>query len=339
MKLKKYPKNPILSPDPKSSWESACRSNPAAWYDGQKVRLLYRAGPDDDRHPIYVGLAESTDGFKFKRASKQPVFGPSKDGFDAGCIEDPRIIQLDGVFYMTYAARMYPPGPYWKKIMPLNAYVPENMKGDTAPAAVKWNLTRSGLAATSDFRNWSRLGPITSAVVDDRDAIIFPEKIGGRFAMLHRPSSWIGPKYGCEKPSIWLSFSDDLLNWPEEHLLAKPAFDWEAAKIGGSTPPIRTDKGWLTLYHGVDSKSVYRTGALLLDLNNPLKILGRTPEPILEPETEEECKGLVDNVVFPCGNVVIGDTLFVYYGAADTCCCVATAKLGELVDYVLANPT
>lgn len=337
MKLNKCSKNPILSPDPKSSWESACRCNPAAWYDGRTVHLLYRAGPDDDRHPIYLGLAESKDGFTFKRVSRKPVFGPSDDGFDAGCIEDPRIIRLGNVYYMTYAARMYPPGPYWKKTMPLNAYVPDGMKDDHAPAAVKWNLTRSGLAATSDFRRWTRLGPITSAVVDDRDAIIFPGKVGGRFAMLHRPSSWVGPKYGCEKPSIWLSFSDDLLNWPEEHLLAQPVFGWEAAKIGGSTPPIRTEKGWLTLYHGVDSQSVYRTGAMLLDLDDPLKILGRTPEPILEPETDEEQKGLVNNVVFPCGNVVIGDTLFVYYGAADTHCCVATAKLKELVDYVAST--
>lgn len=339
MRLTKYSKNPILSPDRKSSWESACTCNPAAWYDGRKVHLLYRAGPDNNRHPIYVGLAESTDGFTFKRVSNKPVFGPSKDGFDAGCIEDPRVIRLGDVFCLTYAARMFPPGPYWKKTMPLNAYVPDSMKGDTAPAAVKWNLTRSGLATTTDFRHWNRLGPITSAVVDDRDAIIFPEKIGGRFVMIHRPSSWVGRKYGCEKPSIWMSFSDDLLNWPEEHLLAQPLFDWEAGKIGGSTPPIRTDKGWLTLYHGVDSKSVYRTGAMLLDLNNPLKILGRTPIPILEPETEQECRGLVNHVVFPCGNVVIGNTLFVYYGAADTYCCVATADLKELVDYVLSNRT
>ena len=338
MKLKKYTKNPILRPIPKSSWESACTCNPAAWYDGDSVKLLYRAGPDDSRHPIYLGLAESADGFTFKRTSKKPVFGPSKDGFDAGCIEDPRVVRLGDIFYVTYAARMFPPGPYWKNTMPLNAYVPDNMKGDATPAAVKWNLTRSGLASTADFRNWNRLGPITSAVIDDRDAIIFPEKTGGRFAMLHRPSAWVGPQYRCEKPSIWISFSDDLLNWHEEHLLAQPLFDWESCKIGGSTPPIRTDKGWLTLYHGVDSHSVYRTGALLLDLNNPLKILGRTPKPILEPETKYECNGLVKNVVFPCGNVVIGDTLFVYYGAADKYCCVATADLEELVKYVLAHP-
>ena len=339
MKLKKYPKNPIISPRTQSPWESACTCNPAAWYDGTKVQLLYRAGPDDERHPVYLGLAESSDGFRFKRVGRKPVFGPSADGFDAGCIEDPRVVRFGDVFYVIYAARMFPPGPYWKNTMPLNAYVPENMKGDTAPAAVKWNLTRSGLASTTDFRNWSRLGPITRADIDDRDAIIFPEKIGGRFAMLHRPSAWVGPQYGCEKPSIWLSFSNDLLCWHEEHLLAQPAFDWEGCKIGGSTPPIRTDKGWLTLYHGVDSQFVYRTGALLLDLDNPLKILGRTPQPILEPEAEYECNGLVKNVVFPCGNVVIGDTLFVYYGAADTHCCVATVRLNELLDYILSNPT
>ena len=338
MKLKKYAKNPILSPDPISSWESACTCNPAAWYDGKKVQLLYRAGPDNDHHPIFLGLAESADGFTFTRTSNHPIFGPSQDGFDAGCIEDPRIIRLGDVFYLTYAARLFPPGRYWEH-KPLNAFVPDCMRGDLSPAAVKWNLTRSGVATTTDFRHWNRLGPITNALIDDRDVILFPERIHGRFVMIHRPCAWIGARYGCEKPSIWMSFSEDLLNWSEEHLLAQPTFDWEGGKIGGSTPPIRTDQGWLMLYHGVDNQSVYRTGAMLLDLNKPLKILGRTRTPILEPETEHECHGLVKNVVFPCGNVVIGDTLFVYYGAADTCCCVATAKLTELVEHILSDRT
>jgi len=338
MKLKRYAKNPILSPDPKSSWESAYTCNPAAWYDGKRFYLLYRAGPDDDVHPIYFGLAESTDGFHFRRADTKPVFGPSENGFDGGCIEDPRIIKIGEVFYVTYAARMTPPGPYWKKTMPLNAYTPKFFQNGSSPAAAKWNLTRSGLAATTDFRKWYRLGPITGATLDDRDAIIFPDRVDGKFAMLHRPSSWVGPEYGCDKPSMWISFSDDLLSWSSEHLLASPAFDWEGHKIGGSAPPIKTERGWLTLYHGVDNEFRYCVGAMMLDLKNPLNILGRTPAPILEPETDYEMNGIVPNVVFPCGNVVVGEELYVYYGAADKYCGVATCKLGELVDHVLSNP-
>lgn len=338
MKLKRYEHNPILRPQPGSAWETAYTCNPAAWYENGKFTLLYRAGPDDDVHPIYFGLAESSDGFHFERVSDQPVFGPSENGFDGGCVEDPRIIRMGDAFLLTYAARVTPPGPYWKKTLPLNAYVPDYLKNGNSPSALKWNLTRTGLAVTRDFRSWIRLGPITNATVDDRDAIVFPERVGGRFVMLHRPATWTGPQYGCEKPSIWISFSDDLLHWAEDHVLAQPVFDWESGKIGGSTPPIRTDKGWLVLYHGVDGNSVYRTGAMMLDLGNPRKIIGRTPRPILEPEEDYEKNGLVKNVVFPCGNVVVDDTLYVYYGGADTVCCAATCKLDELVDYVLGNP-
>jgi predicted GH43/DUF377 family glycosyl hydrolase len=336
MKLKRHKHNPIVAPVAKSTWENICTCNPAAWFDGRKVWLLYRGGPDTDRHPIYLGLAESNDGFTFRRVSDQPVFGPSDNGFDGGCIEDPRIVKFGDTYFVTYAARMFPPAAYWRKKFPLNAFNPP-LPVD-APVAARENLTRSGLAATKDFRTWHRLGPITSADLDDRDVILFPERVNGQFVMLHRPSTWVGPDYGCERPSIWMSFSRDLLCWREEHLLAQPAFDWERGKIGGSTPPIKTEAGWLTLYHGVDENMVYRVGAMLLDAGDPTKIIGRTPQPILEPEAECERVGLVPNVVFPCGNVLIGDELFVYYGAADKYCCVATCRLKELIDYTLANP-
>lgn len=336
MKLKRYDGNPILGPVPGSTWQSACNTNPAAWYDGKKVHLLFRGGPDDNVHRIYFGLAESEDGFHFRRVSDEPVFGPSDNGFDGGAIEDPRIIQFGDTYFVTYAARMYPPGPYWKKIMGLNAHNPTFP--EETPLAVRWNITRSGLAATKDFKTWHRFGPITSASVDNRDAIIFPEKIRGRFFMLHRPGTWTGKRYGCEKPSIWISSARDMLCWKNDHLLAQPVFDWESQKIGGSAPPIKTDKGWLTLYHGVDSNGVYRTGAMMLDLKDPRHVLARTRQPILEPEMDYEKKGIVPNVVFPCGNVVINGTLFVYYGGADKVCAVATAPLKEMVDSVMSDP-
>lgn len=336
IKLKRYEHNPIISPLPDSPWENICTTNPGAWYDGNKVHLLYRGGPDTDKHPIYFGLAESTDGFHFERVTQQPVFGPSENGWDGGCIEDPRIVKFGDTYFVTYAARMFPPAAYWRKKFPLNAFNPD--LPDDAPLAARENLTRSGIAVTNDFRTWQRLGPITPANVDDRDVIIFPEKVGDEFVMLHRPATWVGPQYGCEKPSIWLSFGEDLLCWAEEHLLAQPVFDWECRKIGGGSPPIKTDKGWLVLYHGVDENTVYRVGAIMLDLDDPLKILGRIPYPILEPETDYERVGLVPNVVFPCGNVVIGDELFVYYGGTDKYCCVATCPVDALVEAVLEHP-
>jgi predicted GH43/DUF377 family glycosyl hydrolase len=335
-KLTRFEQNPILGPDTGAEWESAYVTNPGAWYDGKKVWLLYRAGPDTPQHPIYFGLATSTDGFHFKREQTQPIFGPSTDGFDAGCVEDPRIIQFGSTYFVTYAARMFYPGRYWDKSTGLQDFNPA--MPPEAPFAVRANITRSGIALTNDFKTWHRCGPITPANVDDRDVILFPERVDGSFVMLHRPSSWVGEEYGCQKPSIWLSVSDDLLNWETDHLLAQPHYAWESRKIGGSTPPIRTEAGWLTLYHGVDDRNVYRTGALLLDLKNPRRIIGRTPDPILEPEMDYELRGIMPNVVFPCGNVVIGDKLFVYYGGADRVCCVATAPLADLVELLVANP-
>ncbi len=336
MKLRRYDKNPILTPRPDAQWEDACTCNPAAWYDGQKVYLLYRAGTDSTEHPIYLGLAESTNGFDFERVSDEPVFGPSKDSFDGGCIEDPRIIKFGDTYFVTYATRMFYPGSYWTGKIPLNGHNPD--LPEETPRAIHYNFTRSALAATKDFRQWYRLGPITPASVDDRDAIIFPEKVNDKFVMLHRPGTWCGNGYKCEKPSIWISFADDMLCWNSDELLAVPEYDWEQMKIGGSTPPIKTERGWLTLYHGVDEEQIYRTGVMMLDLDDPRKIIARVPEPVLEPEEDYECKGLIPNVVFPCGNVVIGDQLFVYYGGADTTCCVATAPFKEFVDFVLSHP-
>jgi beta-1,2-mannobiose phosphorylase / 1,2-beta-oligomannan phosphorylase len=336
MKLTRFKGNPILTPKPELAWEKACTTNPGAWYDGEKVRLLYRAGPDTDAHPIYFGLAESRDGFKFKRVSTTSVFGPSENGFDAGCVEDARIVRFDKSYFVTYAARAFPPGAYWRKNITLTAHTPPMSKN--APAAARSNLTRSGVAMTNDFKQWHRLGPITDATVDNRDAILFPEKIDGKFVLLDRPASWVGSSYGCDRPSMWISFSDDILRWNGHHLFASPAYAWEEKKIGGGTPPIKTKDGWLVIYHGVDANHVYRAGAMLLDLKNPRIILGRSPEPILEPKMDYERIGLIPNVVFPTGNVVINDTLFVYYGGADKVCCVATAPLKDMVAYLKKNP-
>ncbi len=338
MKLTRYKGNPILTPTPERLWESFCVCNPGAWYENGTVTMLYRAAPDTDEHPIYFGLARSRDGFSFERVSEEPVFGPMEGAFDGGCVEDARIVKLDGVFYVTYAARMFPPGAYYRNTISLTHFVPEPFRHESAPKAMKWNLTRSGLAATTDFRAWTRLGPITAPDVDDRDVILFPEPIQGRYWRMHRPSEWVGDAYGCDRPSIWISSSGDMLKWDSSEILAQPAFEWEGKKIGGGTPPIRTDRGWLTLYHGVCRDHIYRAGALLLDLEDPRMIIGRSPEPILEPEEDYELRGMFPNVVFPTGNVVIDGTLFVYYGCADKVIGAATVPLEAFVDYLADNP-
>jgi predicted GH43/DUF377 family glycosyl hydrolase len=168
--------------------------------------------------------------------------------------------------------------------------------------------------------------------------ILFPEKVNGKYALLHRPKQYVGPEYGVDFPSIWIKFSDDLVSWEDKasHLLitGRPG-TWEE-KIGGSTPPILTDEGWLMLYHGVadGGKAEYNVGALLLDRDDPLKVIARTPDPILSPEHSYETDGFYCRCIFPCGNVVVGGTLYVYYGAADRYVGVATCPLQQLLDYL-----
>ena len=338
MKLKKYAKNPILSPNAKNYWESLVVCNPGAWYENGKFYLLYRSAGDDAEHMTYFGLAESSDGYTFERVSNKPVFSPSTDGLDAGTVEDPRIVKFGNDFYVTYAARPYPPGQYWKYghdvVNKPNPY-------HNAPPFLTENITNTSLAVTKDFKVWKRLGRITPANLDDRDVILFPEKMQGRFknkyAMLRRPKQWIGNGYDTEFPAIWITFSEDLLVWNEDnHLLLKGRKGTWEEKVGGNTPPIKTDRGWLILYHGVENggKGFYRVGAALLDLEDQTKIIARATDPIMEPTEWYEMEGPYPGCVFPVGNLVVEDTLYIYYGGADKYCALATCNLQDLLNYL-----
>lgn len=335
MKLTKYAQNPILKPYEGNEWESLVVCNPGAWYEDGKFYLLYRAAGRDEEHKIYLGLAVSDDGFNFKRVSAKPVLSPGYDSPDGGCVEDPRIVKFDNKYYVTYAYRPYPPGQYWKMKY---GEVKQYNFDENAPLNLKKNMTNSGLLVSDDLLSYRRLGRITRPELDNRDVILFPEKINGKYVLLHRPVEWVGEEYGCSNPSIWLSYSDDLLAWEDKdsELLITGREEWEI-KIGGSAPPLRTDAGWLTLYHGVDEKGVYRVGALLLDINNPSKIIARTSDFIMEPENSYETNGIYNNCVFPTGNVIVGETLYVYYGGADKYCAVATCSVTELIDFILSS--
>ncbi len=331
MKLQRHSDNPILRPHPGNPWENLVVCNPGVIYHNGVFHMLYRAAGDDKDHVICFGLATSTDGIHFVRQSDQPVLSPSADGPDAGCIEDPRIVRLDGHFYITYAYRAYQPGQYW--LAPDNSAF--NPRDPSMPPLFGENMTASGLLVSDDLRSFRRLGRITRSDVDDRDVILFPEKIRGKYVMLHRPMQWAGMDFDNRYPAIWLCYSDDLLAWSESVLLAKGEFAWEN-KIGGSTPPIRTPHGWFVIYHAVDCQGIYRVGVMMLDLENPAKVIARTPEPVMEPEEEFEWNGLYPHgVVFPTANVVVDDVLYVYYGAADETIGVATANFPALVDFVM----
>ena len=313
--------------------------NSGVYYDNGVFYMLYRAAGNDPEHVIRFGLATSKDGFSFERASDLPVFSPEADNFDSGCVEDPRIVKFDDDFYITYAYRPFPPGQYWKFAHDV-VLAPEC--GPNAPEAIRKNLGNTALAVTKDFKRFRRLGRITSPVLDDRDVILFPEKVNGRYVMMHRPKQYTGEIYGVKHPSIWLKFFDDILNWEDKEsklLYTGVANTWEE-KVGGSAPPLKTKYGWLIIYHGVENEGLgyYRAGAFLTDLNHPLRIIAQAPGFILEPEFDYEINGYYKGCVFPTGNVIAGDTLYVYYGCADKYVGVATCNVDELIRSFIPIP-
>jgi beta-1,2-mannobiose phosphorylase / 1,2-beta-oligomannan phosphorylase len=337
LKLQRFAGNPIISPKPENDWENFVTTNPGAWYDQSdgKVRLLYRAAGKDPEHVVRFGLAESSDGYHFERF-KDPVLSPSKDGLDSGCLEDARIVKMGEHYYITYATRVFPPGEYW--LNGGNCFSDPEC-AEEFPLCVKKNHTTSHLLITKDFKKFIRGGMLTNPMYDDRDVILFPEKIDGKFYMMHRPMEWCGQGYETDFPAIWISSADDLLNFKRPSLLAKAEFSWEV-KIGGNTPPIKTDLGWLTIYHAVGPDKQYRLGAMLLDLKNPRRVTYRTKDWILQPETNYETQGCYfgGGAVFPCGKVVIDGKLFVYYGAADKYIGLAICKVDDLLNYLLQCP-
>ncbi len=338
MKLQRFQGNPILRPRPDSWWQCAVTANPGAWYDpaSRTVTMLYRASAADVEHKVYLGKAVSGDGYHFDRFDEAPAVAPC-DGFDGGCVEDPRIVKFGEWYFIVYASRPFPAGQYWLKT-PNEQWKPPFASEDW-PLCMRESLSSSGLLLTRDFQTFYRGGRITHPMLDDRDAILLPEKIGGQFAMLHRPMSWTGPEYGTENPAIWMMLSDDVHCWDysTSRLVAKAELDWEK-KIGGSTPPIRTDRGWLTIYHAVGEDLQYRLGVMMLDLDEPWRVTHRADDWILQPEAWYELEGFYRGCLFPCGNVVIDGTLLVYYGAADRYVGLATADLQELTDWLCRFP-
>ncbi len=344
IELKRAEGNPILSPDETSpsdadtKWESKAVFNPGVVLVGDKTYLLYRAAGEYDTYISKIGLAVSDDGIKFERKNKFPVIEP-QDDYDRWACEDPRITKIGDTFYITYVAlsqRIKNGGkPTYDTIHDLNS--------------------QTALVTTKDFVVFERMGIITPKNSDDRDVVIFPEKIDDKFVILHRPHRWCknwfedpkskGVDVGAppfeelpQRPAVWISYSSDLKNWSDHTLLIR-ATHVDDEKTGPGAPPIKTDAGWLFLYHHVgkdrEGKIIYTAKVALLDLEDPTKVIAKIPYPILEPKESYEVSGDVDNVVFPTGVFVKDDTLFVYYGAADKYCGLATIPLREIIDELL----
>jgi len=351
--FKRHPENPIVVPG-KYDWRMAAVFNPGVIYDGGRFYMYERAAGGLRPFHCYIGMLESDDGVHFRHVSDKPVFTPEMAGSRYGSVQDPRVVRIGDTYYMTYAFR-----PYAWSSHPTGVGVPESHESEfpgvsrpppdpSRPGSSNVsggrpdNMTRTGLAISRDRVHWEHFCWLTPADMDDRDVILFPEKIDGRYAMLRRPLQFVGPRYGTDHPAIWISFSEDLRNWTEPYLLAKPLYAWEDNRIGGSTPPVRTDRGWLVFYHGVQTvnpsmkRVVYRLGAMMLDLRDPRRVISRTRDFIMEPEEYYERFGLyIPNVIFPTAAVVKDGLLHLYYGCCDTAIALATADLDELIDSVM----
>ncbi len=242
-------------------------------------------------------------GFFVEEIEQEPIFEGREDYEDYG-VEDPRIVKIGNNYLMTYVS-----------------------------VSSKQGVSTS-LAVSKDLKNWDRKGIIF--VEQNKDVVLFPEKIKGRYAALHRPEGL----FKIKTPSIWISYSKDLIYWGDNKSIINPRIhSWENERIGSGSPPIKTKKGWLLIYHGVkglDENKVYTVGFALLDLKNPEKVIARTSEkaPFLKPGTKYEKKGFFNNIIFPTGIVqdLNKKDLLIYSGAADIYISVKKISIKDILN-------
>lgn len=303
MLIKRYNNNPIITKDDVPYPVATVHNAGVVKYNNRYI-MIFRSHKLNGRS--ILGKAESDDGFNFT-VDKEPFMVPSSEGifkeYEEYGVEDPRIIFIDGEFLITYSAYS------------------------------RYGV-RVGLAKTLDFKSVERFSLITEA--DYRNVVIFPEKFNGLYARLDRPHSEISPW------SIWISYSPDLKYWGESKLIMKPVqYHWDEMKIGPGAPPVKTARGWLSIYHGVFPTMdgcVYRLGVALHDLEDPSRIIAVGDDWILQPEEVYEITGYVHNVVFTCGAVPEEDgSIKIYWGGADKVMCVGTGNIEDIVDHCLNN--
>jgi len=323
IKLERAPHNPILKPSERSHWESQATFNPAAIYAGGKVHLIYRAIGKDD--VSVLGYAMSHNGHHIHERLAEPVFSAAKKeidrsipaadygsggGWSGGC-EDPRLTLVDNIVYLLYTA----------------------FDG--------WGSIRIALSSISleDFLNkkWNWEEPVIISPPGEihKNWVIFPEKINGKYAILHSVS-----------PNIRIDYFNDLNELRDKEKFIESKYvkagrrqAWDSWVRGAGPPPIKTEKGWLLFYHAMDHNDPnrYKLGAMLLDLADPTKILYRSAGPVLEPDACYENEGFKAGVVYSCGAVAIDGKLFVYYGGADSVTCVATADLDSFLNELITT--
>lgn len=299
-------KNPIIVPDKTHPFEAQATFNPAALRIKNTTHILYRALSVDNTST--VGYASSRDGVTIDERDTSPIYVPREgfelkkiEGGNSGC-EDPRLTKVGKNIYMCYTA----------------------FDGIGPPRVAVSSITEKNFL----LKNWEWEKPIliTPAGFDDKDTCIFPEKINGKYFILHRVGNEM-----CGDYLKSLSFKTEIVK-KCIRIIGPRINTWDGEKVGISAPPIKTKYGWLLLYHGISKHShTYRVGAVLLDLKDPTTVISRTSDPIFEPQEKYEKFGVINNVVFPCGMVEKKGLLYIYYGGADTVVGVATIEMNIIL--------
>jgi predicted GH43/DUF377 family glycosyl hydrolase len=306
--IHRYNKNPILEPIKEHDWEAAWVLNPTAIDIDNEVQILYRSISPDSTS--YVGLATSKDGYTIDDRLPEPIYWPRADfetkkgdpNGNSGC-EDARVMQIEDRLYITYTG----------------------YNGVDLPGVAASSISVSDFKK-HDWSKWTTPYLISPNNIDDKDAAIFTEKINGKYMVLHRIDHHV-----CADFVDTLDFSKENLVRCIQMLGPRRGM-WDSKKVGINGPPIKTDKGWLLFYHGINEKHFYCMGAVLLDLDDPTMVIGRTAMPLMEPREPWELEGWINNVVFSCGQVVRGDDILIYYGGADSVVAVGTISLSRLVN-------
>lgn len=245
----------------------------------------------------YLRFLSSADGVHFfENPEYPPLFGEGR--LESFGIEDCRVASMSDGYWLTYT--------------------------EVSPVAVG-----VGLMHTVDWKHFDRYGMILPP--HNKDCALFEDKVGGRYLAFHRPSS---PELGGNY--IWIAESPDRIHWGKHGCIAtvRPGM-WDSERIGAGAPPIKTEKGWLEIYHGADDNGRYCLGAILLDSEDPLKVIARSKEPVMEPSAPYELEGFFGNVVFSNGQVVDGDILTLYYGASDQVICGARLSIENILSSIL----
>ena len=306
--FERHARNPILTADEWPYPVNAVMNPAAATVDGETVLL---ARVEDRRGMSHLTVARSPNGVEDWSIQPEPLLAPDDmNASEQWGFEDARVVWVEELGRWVITCTAY---------------------GPAGPAVF--------LATTEDFRTVERSGVVRHP--EDTNAALLPHRIDGRWVLLHRPKTQFGGGHG----EILLSRSADLVSWsaPEQVLQPRAGPWWDSLRIGIGPPPLRTDHGWLLIYHGVKDTvagGIYRVGLALLDLDEPTRVLRRVPSWILAPLAAYERAGDVPNVVFPCGLLhdAESDELRLYYGAADSSICLATARLRDVLETVLDAP-